>query len=262
MRVLHEVGAQPRRMSFASTAQAASAAGVNAATVVRAAQLLDFSGWPPMRSEIRSRYLSQLSASQVLSEHLGDGSGPALSTLRKDLENLQDLAIVLDEEQIRRVADLIVAARTTLVLGSGSFAAPGLQLSHLAQTIGHDVRLQREGGTALINAVSMLREGDCLVVFHLWRTPWEILNAMQLAAQTGVHIVVVSDQARADLRELADELVPVPSEGASMFPSLVGPTTIVQAVVAAIVTLDPGAAAGVSDRAERLWTAFRLFPET
>ncbi|MHA6800117.1 MurR/RpiR family transcriptional regulator [Bounagaea algeriensis] len=260
-RVLAVISAQPRQMSYASTSSAAAEARVNVATVVRTAQQLGFGGWPALRAEIRSRYLSGLSASEVLSEHHEDaGHGPAWSTLRRDLHNLQELAWLLDEEQVQRVARTLRAAGTTLVLGSGSFAAPGLQLSHLAQTIGHDVRLHRLGGTALFNAVSLLGPHDCLVVFQLWRTPHEILHAVQVAAAAGASIVLVSDQVHEDVRELADELVTMPSEGASMFPSLAAATTLVQAVLAALVACDPEAAAAWSDGVERLWSRYDLFP--
>lgn len=261
-RVLEVIDAQPRQMSYASTSATAAEAEVNVATVVRTAQQLGFSGWPALRAEIRSRYLSGLSASEVLGEHSEHtGQGPAWSTLRRDMDNLHDLTRLLDEAQVQRVARLIHAAGTTLVLGSGSFAAPGLQLAHLAQTIGHDVRLHRVGGTALFNAVSLLGPRDCLVVFQLWRTPHEILQAIELAAAAGASIVLVSDQVREDLRELADELVAMPSEGASMFPSLVAATTIVQAIVAALVACDPAAAAAWSDKVEQLWSRYGLFPD-
>ncbi|WP_461143393.1 MurR/RpiR family transcriptional regulator [Salinifilum aidingensis] len=261
-RVLAVIAAQPRQMSYASTSSAAAAAAVNVATVVRTAQQLGFSGWPALRAEIRSRYLSGLSASEVLSEHHEESDrGPAWSTLRRDLHNLHDLARLLDEPQVRRVARTIRAAGTTLVLGAGSFAAPGLQLSHLAQTIGHDVRLHRVGGTALFNAVSLLGPEDCLVVFQLWRTPHEILRAVHVASAAGVSIVLVSDQVREDVRGLADELVVMPSEGASMFPSLVAATTVVQAILAALVACDPAAAAAWSDGIEQLWSRYGLFPD-
>lgn len=259
--VLTRLHTHPRQMSFASTAEAAQLAGVNAATVVRAAQLLGFSGWPPLRSEMRSRYLSGLSASEVLAEHDAGRDGPAWATLRRDVRNLQELALTLDEEQIARVAQTLAAARVTLVLGSGSFAAPGLMLAHLAQTIGHDVRLHRAGGTSLFNAISLLGEGDALVVFHLWRTPTQILNAMA-AAPPGVRVILVGDQARSDLVELSDELVLIPSEGSSMFPSLVAAVTVAQATIAALVAIDGPAAAAASDRAEQLWTRYGVFPDT
>lgn len=259
-KVLQALAAHPRQMSYASTSAAARLARVNVATVVRAAQLLGFSGWPALRAEIRSRYLSGLSASQVLTEHDATEDGPARATLRRELTNLQDLSAVLDEDQIQRVAHLLVDARVTLVLGSGSFAAPGLQLSHLAQTIGHDVRLHQTGGTSLLNAVSLLGEGDCLVAFHLWRTPYEILNAIRVARDRGVRVVLVSDQVGEPFSRLATELVHAPSEGASMFPSVVAATTVVQSVIAAMVAIDPAGATRVSDDIQALWDQFGLFP--
>ena len=112
-------------MSYASTSEAAALAGVNVATVVRAAQLLGFSGWPALRGEARSRYLSSLSASEVLSEHAAGAESPAWASVRSDLRNLQSLSQMLDPEQVESVARLIHDAGTTVVLGSGSFAAPG-----------------------------------------------------------------------------------------------------------------------------------------
>ena len=260
--VLGRLATHPRQMSYASTAEAAALSEVNVATVVRAAQHLGFSGWPTLRAELRSRYLARLSASEVLDEHAGSpGEGPAQATLRRELHNLNDLSHLLDEDQIARVGRVIHDARTTLVLGSGSFAAPGLQLAHLLQTIGHDVRLHTQGGTALLNSVAMLGAGDCLVVFQLWRTPYEIMNATRVAAASGATVVLVSDQGGAEFTGLADELVAMPSEGASMFPSLVGAITVGQAIVAAVVAVDPAEAGAASDRSEQRWMEYGLFPE-
>lgn len=259
-KVLAALATQPRQMSYASTSTAAHVAAVNVATVVRAAQLLGFTGWPSLRAEVRSRFLSGLSASEVLSEHDATADGPARATVRRDLRNLRELNELLDEDQIARVASYIADAPVTLVLGSGSFAAPGLQLAHMAQTIGHDVRLHRVGGTGLVNAASLLQPGDALVVFHLWRSPWEVLNAVRIAADGGASVIVVADQARSELAEVAAETVLVPSEGASMFPSLVAAITVVQSIEAALVSLAPERAARASDRVEALWERYDLFP--
>jgi DNA-binding MurR/RpiR family transcriptional regulator len=260
LKVMRALSARAREMAYASTAEAASMSAVNVATVVRCAQLLGFSGWPALRTEARSRYLAGLSASEVLSAHGAETDSPVWSTLRGDLRNLQELSQLLDEEQVGRVARLIGAARTTLVLGSGSFAAPGLQLAHLAQTVGYDVRLHREGGTSLINAAKLLGEQDCLVVMRLWRSPLEIMDAASVAKRQGAAVVVVADRAGTDVLRVADELVVVPSEGASMFPSITASVTVVNAVMAALVALDEERARAHYDRAEELWTEFGLFP--
>jgi DNA-binding MurR/RpiR family transcriptional regulator len=257
-KVLVMLGTHPRQLSYASTSAAADLAQVNVATVVRAAQLLGFSGWPALRSEVRSRYLAGLTAAQVLTEHGPNGDGLASATLRRDLQNLHDLTPLLDEVKVAQAARAIFDAKVTLVLGSGSFAAPGLQLAHLASTIGHDVRLHRTGGTSLLNAVALLGDGDAVVVFHVWRTPREIFNAVRVAKAGGATIIMVSDRAHQDL---ADNVVVMPSEGVGMFPSLVAATTLVQALVAHMVDLDAEAAAAASDRVEELWRTYGLFPD-
>lgn len=260
VRVLRALAVHPRGMAFASTAEAAGLAEVNVATVVRAAQLLGFSGWPALRAEMRSRYLSGLSASQVLNEHATTSEAPAWAALRRDLRNLQELSQMLDPVQIDRVAQVLHRSQVTVVLGSGSFAAPGLQLSHIGQTIGHDIRLHRTGGTALLNAVSLLTPRDSLVLFHLWRSPREVMNAVRVAAAAGVTVLVVSDRTTDELLEMVQELVLVPSEGVSMFPSLTASMAVVHGVLASLVTLDEDAARTASDHVESLWTAYGLFP--
>jgi len=260
LKVMRTLSAQAREMAYASTAEAAAMSEVNVATVVRCAQLLGFSGWPTLRAEARSRYLAGLSASEVLSAHGAATDSPVWSAVRGDLRNLQELSQMLDEAQVRRVAQLIHDARSTLVLGSGSFAAPGVQLAHLASTVGYDVRLHREGGTSLINAAKRLGADDCVVAMRLWRSPLEIMYAAHVAKRQGASVVVVADRAGRDVLEVADELVIVPSEGASMFPSVTPSVTVVNAIMASLVALDEQRARGDYDRAEELWAEFGLFP--
>lgn len=260
LKVLRAMSSHLREMSYASTAEAATLAGVNVATVVRAAQLLGYAGWPALRAEARSRYLRSLSASEVLDEHAATSRSPTWAAVRRDVRNLQELAEVLDTAQLARVARHVHEARTTLVLGSGSFAAPGLQLAHVAATVGHDVRLHREGGTALLNAAALLRPGDCLVLFRLWRSPREVMDAARVARGNGATVVVVSDQATQDAVEVADELVLVPSEGASLFPSVTAAVTVAHAVLANLVAMDEDRARAASDRAEGLWATYGLVP--
>ncbi len=259
-RVLRALASHPREMSYASTSVAAGLADVNVATVVRAAQVLGYPGWPALRAEARGRYLAGLSTSQVLDEHAGSSERPTWAALGRDVRNLRELAQVLDPDQVARIARIVADTRVTLVLGSGTFAAPGLQLAHLAQTLGHDVRLQRVGGTALLNAASLLTEQDGVVVFHLWRSPQEVLRAVLVAAERGARVVAVSDQSTAELVEAAEELVLVPSEGASVFPSVTASTAVVHAVLAELVALDEDAARAAAQAAIDLWTRSGIFP--
>lgn len=261
VKVIHALEAHPREASYGSAADVADLAGVNVATVVRTAQLLDFTGWPTLRRELRSRYLASLSATEVLSEHLSQASDSTREAIRRDVENLQELSRTIDPTRVTAIARVLTTARTTLVLGSGSFAAPGLQLSHLAQTMGYDVRLQREGGTALLGSAALLGPADALVLFRLWRSPTELVAAARVAHEQGSRVVCISDRQVEELSEVSTEMLIVPSEGVSFFPTLAAAMTVVHAVLAEMVNQDESRARAASDRAESLWGRFGLFGE-
>lgn len=258
-RVIATLELQPQMASYASTADIAERSGVNIATVVRTAQALGFSGWSELRQEIRSRYLASLSAVQLLSEHQVAGASRTRDAVRQDLANLEALANSIDQRQIATIAKTIADARRTVVIGSGTFIAPGLQLSHGGQTMGLDIRFGRGGGTTLFNEVGLLGAGDCVVAFSFWWLAREILEAARVAADAGASVIVLTDRRSTPFTDLADEAVIVPSEGAGTFPSLTAVMTVVNAVIAEITEYDEPRVREAVTRTEAIWRATDLF---
>jgi len=260
-RVVEVIKTHPHLAAYASTSDLAARAGVNVATVVRTAQGLGFTGWPEMRLELRSRYLATLSANQVLNEHADAVNDPVIDALRRDIENLETTARTVDTDAIRGAAASIVGARRVLVVGSGSFAAPGVQLSYIAGTMGLDISLERHGGTQLASEVTRLGQQDCIVVFNLWWQPREIIAAVQLAHERNVAISLITDRRGSSLATIADPLVIVPSEGVSSFPSLTTAMAVVHALLAEIARLGGAEVETALKETEATWTRLGLFDE-
>lgn len=259
-RVLETLVTNLREASYASTSQLARLAGVNVATVVRAAQFLGFSGWPGLRAEARAHYLEGLSAAQTLDDRKlrGDTSDVA-AVVRRGIENLHELAGVLDPDAVRRAATHLVGGGVSVILGSGSFAAPGVVLSHLLQSLGHDVRLVVAGETAVLNAVTLLGPGDNLVVIDAWRTTRLHAAAMRQAHAAGATVIRFTDVAEVgSTRYIPLQIV---SEGVSMFQSFAPAVSAVEAVLAAVVDLDEQAAQRYYDEQEARWEEARVFGE-
>ena len=261
LRVVEVIKAQPNLAAYASTADLASRAGVNVATVVRTAQGLGFAGWPQLRLELRSRYLASLSVNQVLREHAGVVGDPVVDALRRDVENLETTGRNVDTVAIRDLAGAIVAARRTLVVGSGSFAAPGLYLSYIAGTMGYDITLERHGGTQLASQITRLSQGDCLIIFNLWWQPREIVAAARLSREQGVTIGLITDRLSSALADCADHLIVVPSEGVSSFPSLTPTVAVVHALLSEAARLGGPAVETALKRTESAWSRLRIFDE-
>jgi DNA-binding MurR/RpiR family transcriptional regulator len=259
-RVADILTTQPHLASYASTADLAERAGVNVATVVRTSRSLGFTGWPDLRLELRSRYLGSLSANQLLAEHDWQGANdPVTAAIRRDMENLETFARTVDTDAVHAMAAALHAADRTVVAGSGTFAAPGLQLAHAGTSMGMDMRLERHFGTALANSVTRLRSHDAFVAVNFWWLPQQLLDATQVAAERGATVCVVTDQRTSPLTQAADHVVVVPSEGASSFPSLASAMSLIHAVLAELARLGGQDMPGAMSRTESTWRRMRLF---
>ncbi|MFC9085596.1 MurR/RpiR family transcriptional regulator [Nocardiopsis dassonvillei] len=258
-RVVRVLRDEPRFASYASTAELAERAGVNVATVVRAAQALGFTGWPALRVELRSRYLASLSAGEVLAEHAGSDADPVREAFRADREGLRDLERTLDPARVRALAGAVHGARRTRVVGSGTFAAPGVQLAHAAGIMGYDVERLDLGGTGLVSALARMGPGDLLLACDLWRLPVALRSAARVARERSVPVAVITDRRDSPLVEGAEHVLLVPSEGVGMFPSLTPAMAVVHAVLAEMARLGGDAVLAAVRDTERLWESTELF---
>jgi DNA-binding MurR/RpiR family transcriptional regulator len=255
--VLEVLLSQPRRASFGSTVELAQLAGVNTATVTRTAQALGFAGWPALQQELRARYLSSLSAPQVAEEHRGVDS-PGSASLRRDLDSMALLTRRFDEAAVLTIAEAVAAARRTIVVADGSFAAVGVAFAHNARLAGYDVAALTFGDAGLANAIAASGPGDVLIAISFWRLYQSTVLAASEARSRGLRVFAVTDVASPALTGAAEEVVMVPAEGVAFFPSLTAGIAVVQAMVAQLAAVDPARTSASIEAAEGMWSKFGL----
>ncbi|MHA6804705.1 MurR/RpiR family transcriptional regulator [Salinifilum ghardaiensis] len=260
-RVVQVLNSQPRFASYATARDLADRAGVNISTVTRTAQGLGFSGWSHLQLELRNRYLGSLGASEVLTEHADSAGDPVQSAFQQDADNIALAARTVDVDTIRTVADTIRRSGRTLIIASGSFLAPGIVLAHMASFMGIDITCDGTGGTIRVNQILKLQPGDCLLVVNVWRLPREILAATQLAKDRGVTICVITDQRSTPLASAGDHVVIVPSEGASLFPSMAAALTTAHAIAAEIAAADTEGVRAALAECEEAWHRLDLMED-
>ncbi|MEV0779141.1 MurR/RpiR family transcriptional regulator [Streptomyces sp. NPDC050433] len=233
-KVIELLAAAPRFTSYASAGDVAQRAGTDASTVVRTARALGFSGWPDLRRELRSRYLSSLSATDLLAEHDTPSSDAIVRAVRSDAEALAATARSLDVESCRAVADVVARAGRTLAMGSGSFIGPVAQLAHVGARLGLTIEAADLGGRTPVSSLALLETGDCVLIVNFWRLPVEVLACARAAGEAGATVCVITDSRESRLAHLADHVITVPAEGTSHFPSLAPATAVVHALLAEI----------------------------
>lgn len=232
--VLRVLAGSPAFASEASTAQIAERAEVDPATVVRVAQSLGFKGWTGLQLEIKNHYLEFLDAHELLEMHDGGGQSPAQRALLSDIAALQFLQVNLDLGAVESFSSTLVAARRILLLGSGSYMGPLTQFAHVGSRMGLTVSLAGSGGKSVPASLAELAEGDVLLVLNLWRTPSEIQAIAQLVDELGITLLLISDTQTAPLATYAEQVLVIPAEGSSHFPSLVAASAMIHALLAMI----------------------------
>lgn len=250
MTVLSVVAEDPGEAAYCSAQALADMAQVNVATVVRAAQSLGYTGWPTFSAEIRTRYLASLSSRNL---YLHNRSQGLLATsIDKDVELLERMRDGLDESALNRIGAHIIASESTGVFATGSYAAPGMQLSHVAQMLGYRVHLHSGSVTSMVNEVNLLTSRDCFLAITLWKSSRAVIQLAEAAREQGAKVLVIADRQTA-LTEISDEHIVVPAESSELISSLVCVTSAVQYLLGCLARHDEEWTQRMLGRIDDLW---------
>jgi DNA-binding MurR/RpiR family transcriptional regulator len=209
--------------------------GVNAATVVRFAQRVGFSGWADFQLNFRHRYyLGTLLPTELMRERAAhDGAETWYeAALQQDIANLTAALKSPQSDSITAAASTIAKSRRTLVAASGSYVAPAQVLSHLGSFMGYEIEMESRGGAHLVASLSRLTADDCIVVVSFWRLLRQEVLAAQYCRRSGIPTVVIADSAFSPLTKAGDIAITVPTDGVAFFQSVTTATSVVYAILA------------------------------
>ncbi|WP_461189302.1 MurR/RpiR family transcriptional regulator [Arthrobacter sp. Z4-13] len=248
---------QPAKASFAPAAELAELAGTSVSSVTRLAQRLGYTGWPDLQRDLRARYLAHLSVLQVSETH-STRESPFRASLRQDADSLATSLRNSDEQRINRIAQILAASKNIYVTAQGSFSAVGHALVHNIQIAGYPVRQLLDSPAMVANHVAGMTETDTLIVCSYWRLYDVAVIAAAEAKARGSKVVVLADNVSPALEKSADEIVLVPAEGTSFFPSLTAAMAAQQGIVATLARVDPDRTQKSLASTEESWQTFKL----
>jgi DNA-binding MurR/RpiR family transcriptional regulator len=259
-RIAETLLSNPQFASYAQGGQIAERANTTAGTVVRFAQSVGYTGWPPLRQELRARYLSGLSTEQTRAEHAPSvTASPVHTAIHRDMANLSAALKIIDPSVISAVIEILGSARQVVVLSSGSYSAPAHVLAHLGATMGLPFRLEDRGGVHLATAISTLDERDALVAVSFWRQFKEIARAARLAREAGVSVVAITDSHRTQVAANAHQTIVVPSEGVSFFQSTSAALSVVYGLLDGLENKNASLTRSQIERTQELWDELDIF---
>lgn len=202
--------------AFMTASELAHALDLDAATVVRFAQNLGYSGFPKMQREIRQRVMRDLLVrpeEAKVEESVAGIVARAMSDLSMALEQTQ---ITLDTDQVAELVEKIGEARRIVVLPENPAQAAAYNLVHFLEQGGFPIYIARGGVADLARTVHTATPQDLLVAVEISGQAPYIAAALEQAQKKKIPTAAILGAASLSSARAADVVLaarPNPSLG-------------------------------------------------
>jgi DNA-binding MurR/RpiR family transcriptional regulator len=231
-------------VALLSMREIAQAAGLPSVTFVRLSRALGFADYSDLRCLFQKRLrdgkqVKRYSRKARDLQVRGDETGTL--ELLKDLFSAEMDNIELTFEKnhpdtLIKTVELIESAKRVCVLGQRSCFPIGFFFNYVYRLFrGNSVLLQNQGGT-IIDEFRGVGRGDVLIAISLAPYTSEVVHAVQFAGEAGARIVAITDDRLSPIARAADETLLVAAGTPSFFHSIASMVTLVQALLALLVS--------------------------
>lgn len=229
-------------VAFASAAELGLETDSSAATVVRFCQALGYEGYQQMQDAIRARLSLERTAVQHLESRL---EGPIANhdlltqVFAAEIRNLQRTAVQISGDQLQAVAAAIRRARQVLIVGSGLAATLVDCLAYELQTMDLPVRSVTGGEEQLALVLTFLQAEDAVIGISFRHNPRYAMTAVDHARAIGATSIGIANSELSPLVRQADYSFLVATDGVADRPSPVAAVAFIDALVAALMLIEP-----------------------
>jgi DNA-binding MurR/RpiR family transcriptional regulator len=244
---------QPELVSFGTVADVARTAKAGGATVMRLAGKLGFAGFSQLQSAVQSELAVRLrpAAARIRQQTGNDVIESALAT---ELANVQSTLAGVEPDALARCVSLLNSSRRVCVLAGDS----GVGVAHDFVTqlgmVRADVTMADLGSVALVRSIAWMTSDDVLVVIDTARYEAAIVDAVELAIDSGSRVIAISDSHLSPIARSSTCSLRVVDQGAGPFDSYTGVLALTNLLVTAVVRAAGATVITHLDRLEASWT--------
>lgn len=217
-----------------------AASRISPATYSRLARALGYDSYEDLREMSRQAIGAQVLSFADKAAHLRASEDTAPSIMDRQVAactaNVAALSKTINTDQLQAAVDNLARARRVMVFGA--FASHGLaeHLSYLANYIQRDWTVVSRAGSALAAALEATTDQDVFLV--ITKTPYarRAVLATRMARDQGATTIVLTDSHTCPALPHADIGFRVPSDSPQFFSSYVATLTLMETLVAMLVS--------------------------
>ncbi len=248
------------KAAFMTASRLGILAGVSESTVVRFASELGYDGYPSMQRALQDMIRSRLTSTQRI-QAAGDMYQNVLpAVIQSDIDKLRQMLSHERQDEFDRVVDKIMTSRHVYILGvrSSSFVAGYLHFyMHL---LSENVTLiQSNAAGEMFEQMLRMGPGDVLIAISFPRYSKKAAKTLRYASDRHMVTVAITDSPLSPLAEHAAHLLLARSDMVSFVDSLVGPLSVINALIVTTAIRKKQEVKKVLERIERIWDEYGVY---
>lgn len=250
------------KVAFMTASKLGATVGVSESTVVRFATEIGYSGYPALQQAMQEMIRSKLTSVQRLEMTSNNISPEKLLdvVLGQDIDILKRTKENIDREGFYKAADALVKAKRVYVLGAGSSLALATFLSHYLRLIFDTVHLiEATSEYTILQQMVKARPEDAIIAISFPRYSKKAAKTLQYATDKGLATIAITDSPLSPLAKNANHLLMARSDMVSFVDSLVGPLSVINALIVTVAIRKKQDVADTLQHIERIWDEYGVY---
>lgn len=252
----------PDQVAFMTASRLGTTVGVSESTVVRFATEIGYSGYPQlqqaMQEMVRNRLTSlqrlEMTSRNIPKEKLLD------SILEQDVNILKRTMEQMDHTAFYGAVEALIPVKRVYVMGAGSSLTLATFMAHYFELIFESVHLIEATSEAQIyQQMIRVKREDAIVAISFPRYSQKAKKALRYAQERGAATIAITDTRLSPLAKYASYLLLARSDMVSFVDSLVGPLSIINALIVTVAIEKKQEVGKTLQKLEQIWTEYSVY---
>lgn len=255
-RIARYIEERPDQVAFMTAAKLGATVGVSESTVVRFATEIGYAGYPALQQAMQEMIRSKLTSVQRLERTSRNIAPEDLldAVLEQDIGILKRTKENMDQEAFYRAAGSLMSAKRVFVLGAGSSLALATFMAHYFRLVFDTVQLiEATSEDNIFQQMLHVREGDAIIAISFPRYSKKAVKTLKYAQDHRMTTIAITDSPLSPLAQYASHLLLARSDMVSFVDSLVGPLSVINALIVTVAIQKKAEVADALSRIESIW---------
>ncbi len=250
------------QVAFMTASRLGQAVGVSESTVVRFATEIGYSGYPALQQAMQEMIRCKLTSVQKLERTSTNIAPEDLldAVLEQDIDILKRTKENMDRDTFYEAVDALMGAKRVFILGAGSSLALATFLAHYLRLVFDTVQLiDATSEASILQQLVRAGEGDAIITISFPRYSRKAAKTMKYASDRGMITLAVTDTPLSPVAQYASHLLLARSDMVSFVDSLVGPLSVINALIVTIAIRKKSEVAESLSRLESIWDEYGVY---